>query len=115
MRHLLATLGLACLGGCALSPADLRTQGEIALEHRSRLIASAAATCVAEKVADSQHFLSTQMRAGADPQVYVYGMGNLWAIAMITTNGSGSVITVRTQSALVGFERDWITEPIRGC
>lgn len=111
MRGLLV-IGVAALAGCALTPSELATQGEVMFEHGSARPMKAALQCASERIADTHGLLTTQVR---DASVYAYWQGALWAIVQADQAGSGTHLRVRAQPGVLLATRDEVFGNLKRC
>lgn len=107
-----AIVVVVLLGGCALTPNELATQGEVMLEHQSSRQTRAALQCAAEQIADTHGLLTTQLRESA---VYAYWQGALWAIVQATPATGGTRLQVRAQPGMIVATRDEVFGNLKRC
>lgn len=114
MRNLAAPIAALALVGCAMSAAELRDSSEVSARWTSTQPPAQAMQCIGTRLADASAMVSTQARPDSG-ELLVYNAGHLWALYHIRRTAAGTDITVRMQPSLLGFERERVVEPAKGC
>lgn len=121
MKHFLFIPLFAMLGGCAMSPMDLKERGNRE-QFSMRLAPADAAACVARNTENSGNSFApganTTVRAGAEPghvELVAFNKQHYYLTADFAPASAGSTATAWISPHLLEFARNRLVGAFQGC